>query len=406
MKKQQNYFEFIFYVLGLIGILITIHLYIMDNRGFDRGCLGFTTSQTVEAAFDCESVLDSELGQILGISNVYWGMAFYFSLVFLNLLLFFGKSSLQKYLRILRAIAIGAGFCYSIFLVYYQKTVLDEYCALCLMSAVTIFLLSLTQIIYIFKFPFVKETDTPISRKLVVILAAVTVFISTSDFIYFNNLESIKIVEETHVNNVPPSTTLDPFSSSSPTHTNTLPGDCKYDETKPVVENYLSLINEFDYRTGNSGSKNLVMELFDPNCLHCKRLSHVLAEFIDKNHKEAFFVIKPIPLWSYSIIQIQALYIAAESGLFIEMMDEQFERQRPGKGLSMNELKEIAYNLGIDGHLMAQRIQNNDYRKYILEEHKKTRAAGIKSAPTLMINGKIVAVKSRTLQCLGELIQE
>jgi len=73
---------------------------------------------------------------------------------------------------------------------------------------------------------------------------------------------------------------------------------------------------------------------------------------------------------------------------------------------NMEALKEIAYQLGLDGNLLVQRIQNNEYRDYIFNEHKKTRAAGIKSAPTLMINGKIIEVKSRTIQCLGELIRQ
>jgi len=407
MKKHQRNFEFIFYVLGLIGILITIHLYIMENRGFDRGCLGFTISPAIEAGFDCESVLDSEMGMILGIPNVYWGMSFYFFLVFLHIILFFGRSSYQKWLRILRASTIGIGFFYSVFLVYYQKTVLDEYCALCLMSASTILLLSITQIVYSIRFSFSTEFAPSVPRKTVIVFAAMTAIIMASDFIYFNNQESGKIVEETPIATVTQKETNKPpvFTGLS----STLPSssvDCRYDEEKPLIGNYRNLINEFDYKTGNSGAENLVMEIFDPNCLHCKRLSTVVNEAVIKYYKDAYFVFKPIPLWSYSIIQIQALYISAESGMFIEMLDEQFARQTPGKGLSLNDLKEIAYQLGLDGNLLVQRIQNNEYRDYIFNEHKKTRAAGIKSAPTLMINGKIIEVKSRTIQCLGELIRQ
>ena len=406
MEKLQRRFELIFFILSLIGVIITVHLYIMDNRGFDRGCLGFTTSQTIEAAFDCESVLDSEMGNILGISNVYWGITFYLSLVFLHLILFFGSTSIQKILKIVRVLAISCGLFYSVFLVFYQKTVLDEYCALCLMSAATVFLLSITQFLYVYKFSFVSELAGSISKKPVVILSIITILISTSDYLYFQSQESEKIVEEPHINQSQQEKIQTPVIRDNQTQTTQVIGECKYDDSKLITGDYLDLINENDFKTGHSGAKNLVMELFDPNCLHCKKLSSVMKEFVDKYGSQAYFVFKPIPLWSYSIIQIQALYIAAESGLFMEMLEEQFNRQHPGKGLSLNEIKEIAYNLGIDGHLMVQRIQNNDYREYIFEEHKKTRAAGIKSAPTLMINGKVVDTKSRTIQCLRELIQE
>lgn len=406
MEKLQKRFDLIFFILSLIGVIITIHLYIMDNRGFDRGCLGFTTSQTIEAAFDCESVLDSEMGQILGISNVYWGITFYLCLVFIHLILFFGSKHIQKIVKVVRILAISCGLFYSVFLVYYQKTVLDEYCALCLMSATTVLLLSITQILYINKFSFFSEIGSSIPIKPIVILSGLTILISASDYLYFQSLESEKIVEEPHIIQPHQEKIETPVIHENHKQNNPVIGECKYDDTRSITGDYLDLIHENDFKTGNSGAKNLVIELFDPNCLYCKRLSSVMKEFVEKYRSEAYFVFKPIPLWSYSIIQIQALYIAGESGLFMEMLEEQFNRQIPHKGLSLNEIKEIAYNLGIDGHLMVQRIQNNDYRKFIFEEHKKTRAAGIKSAPTLMINGKIVDTKSRTIQCLGELIRE
>lgn len=403
MKNQQKYFERILFYLGLFGILVTIHLYIMNERGFDRGCMGFTTSDVVEEAFDCESVLDSEGGNLFGISNVYLGMAYYIFFVVLQLLIYRLKNYVSQ-LRFARLLFIAFGLFYSIHLVYYQKTVLDEYCALCLLSAVTVFSMSILQIIYFSKFKLSNIFDRP-SNQFVFYPLLITILVASVDFLYFQSLSINKIIEET------PSaleTKTEQDRSTKPTTLESIEdnniNNCSYNLKKPVVSNYRSLINEFDVRIGNPGAPNVILEFFDPNCSHCRKLSRVIDEAMDAFGEDVYFVFKPLPLWKYSIIQIQALYIAAEYELFFEMLDHQFARQKPKKGLSLNELKQIARNLGMDEVSMAQRIQNDEYRSYIMQEHKKSRDAGIKSAPTLLINGKTVSSKSRTFECISEFL--
>jgi uncharacterized membrane protein/protein-disulfide isomerase len=403
MNKQQKYFERILFYLGLFGILVTVHLYIMNERGFDRGCMGFTTSEAVEEAFDCESVLDSEGGNLFGISNVYLGMAYYIFFVVLQIFIYRLRKHVKS-LRLIRLILITFGLFYSIHLVYYQKTVLDEYCALCLLSAVTVFSMSIVQIIYFSKYKISNIFGKP-SSQFVFYPILIVISIASVDFLYFQSLAINKIIEETPStlesnNQVDPSTKPTTLKSIEDNSIN----NCSYNSKKPVISNYQSLINEFDVRIGNPGAANVILEFFDPNCSHCRKLSRVLDEAMDAFGDDVYFVFKPIPLWKYSIIQIQALYIAAEYELFFEMLEHQFAMQKPKKGLSLNQLKQIARNIGMDEDSMAQRIQNDEYRRYIMDEHKKSRDAGIKSAPTLLINGKTVSSKSRTFECISEFL--
>ena len=128
-----------------------------------------------------------------------------------------------------------------------------------------------------------------------------------------------------------------------------------------------------------------------------------------KNIIEAFendflIVIKPNPLWNHSLQQIQALYIAKDYGKFDEMLNEQFERQKPGKGLNLDQLKEIADLIGLDSDLMTKRIKKADFLKHIIQENQRVRKAGITSAPTLLLNGKTIASKSRNVDCIKELL--
>ena len=150
----------------------------------------------------------------------------------------------------------------------------------------------------------------------------------------------------------------------------------------------------------------VLIEYFDPNCFHCKRLNSVIKNAIKKFKKDVYFVLKPNPLYSYSVKQIQALFIAAEDDLFFEMLDRQFALQQPRKGVSLNQIKAIAIDLGMNESHLAERIQKGDYKEFIMGQRKIRRENGITSMPTILLNGKVVSKKSRTIECFDKLIQK
>tara|TARA_B100001123_G_C14881045_1_gene856024 strand:- start:259 stop:762 length:504 start_codon:yes stop_codon:yes gene_type:complete len=166
----------------------------------------------------------------------------------------------------------------------------------------------------------------------------------------------------------------------------------------------MELITDIDIQFGNPKSDNVIIEIFDPNCTHCKKLHLEMKQIIEDYKDDMFIVIKPNPLWNHSIQQIQALYIAKEYGKFDEMLTEQFERQKPGKGLDLNQLTEIAELIGLESKILKQRIKKADFLNHIIQENQKVRKSGITSAPTLLLNGYSIASKSRTSECISELI--
>ena len=80
INKMTNFFHKAIYILSILGLLTTVHLYIMNERGFDRGCLGIETAQEFEESFDCESVVQEGL-VIFGLSNITLGFLFYALLI-------------------------------------------------------------------------------------------------------------------------------------------------------------------------------------------------------------------------------------------------------------------------------------------------------------------------------------
>ncbi|MBC8196560.1 MAG: vitamin K epoxide reductase family protein [Candidatus Marinimicrobia bacterium] len=386
--NRDNLFHKLIFLLTVFGMLTTVHLYIMNDRGFDQGCFGFETNAQVEDTFDCESVLEEGL-TILGMSNIFWGFLHYSILMFASLLpvLFSFKS--KKLMIKGRNFLIVFGFVYSAYLAYLQHFELNEYCALCLISGLISFILFL--LLFISKFHISHTIPNNKLRSIFLNILFGGLIIAGTDYYYFNNLDIKTKVISKKIN--------DKSESKSDSI------ECGYNKDKPFVKNVEHLITDVDIKYGNPNSKNILIELFDPNCTHCKKLHEEMNNIIEEYKEDIFIVIKPNPLWNYSLQQIQALFIANDYGLFEEMLSEQFKRQTPRKGLKLNQLKEIADIIGLDSKILLSRIKKNDFFNHINQENQKARKAGIKSAPTLILNGKTIASKSRNVECIGELIK-
>lgn len=86
------------------------------------------------APADCGSVVESEAGTFLGLSNIGWGALFYGALAVLSLVR--GTRAWRRgLLGTLREMLVVVGFGYTIFLVYVQLFVLEQICTLCMISA-------------------------------------------------------------------------------------------------------------------------------------------------------------------------------------------------------------------------------------------------------------------------------
>ena len=240
---KHKHFERIITILALLGLLTTVHLWIMTNRGFDRGCFGFTTSPAFEEVFDCESVMDSSLGHFMGISNVYWGMMFYAMLTVFNFLILSVKGNRQKLLRFIRLFYITVGILYSIFLSIYQYTWLQEFCALCLISATISTLLFLSSIVYWKFFSLKIPLENP-QLKFFSSALIIFAFVSMGDILYFSSIEQKNTLTTTEDIDIESTDDISEIIEEEITHPDEIEVNCGYSEDKPSVENYLELITD------------------------------------------------------------------------------------------------------------------------------------------------------------------
>jgi protein-disulfide isomerase/uncharacterized membrane protein len=380
------------FVLGLLGILVVVHLWIQAGRGFDRGCFGFSSTP---ATVECEVVTQSDAGSMLGVSNIIWGLAFYVGLSILSFATVAVDSQKLATVKQFRAAAIGVGFLYSLYLVYIQSVQIGEYCKLCLISAGIVATLFVLQVIDFRSKPGAVSSDSDTvgkSYRVFAGLAAVTVLFAVSDVVYFRTLPPNDVV-------VPSATP----AAQQPSVGSAQSEDCRYDLDRPTVENYRDLVTFTDPSKGNPSASVTVIEFFDPNCPHCATMHPIMEEVVAKHGDQAWFVWRPFLNWPASMAQIEAIYFAAQDGKFFEMMEEQFRRQSP-QAISIEELGEIATQIGLDGELMKTRLQRGLYQNIIMRQRQAGVEAGIRSVPAVMINGRYV--RNRSVACISQLIEE
>jgi protein-disulfide isomerase len=178
---------------------------------------------------------------------------------------------------------------------------------------------------------------------------------------------------------------------------------CYYDAEKQPVADPASLVDFQDPSEGNADAPVTIVEYFDPNCPHCKTMHEVMKQAVERYGDKAQFVYKPMPLWGFSVPQIEALYAAAQEGKFVPMLEAQYARQQQG-GLSMEQLKEIAREIDMNPDVLASRVEQNTYRSQIMQQRQRAIEIGVDSTPTVLVNGRFVDGRSRTLRCIGEFI--
>jgi len=272
---------------------------------------------------------------------------------------------------------------------YLQIGVVEGVCPQCMLSGVVVALLFGTQIVALASS---SSIDTPMSARLVKRQAVLFVYLIATAVV-LAGAGFVSLPE------VPTSTEARPAVSASGG------GDeCRLDPSKePVGEQGTSLVNFQDITKGSAESGVTVIEYFDPNCPHCKDFHQTMKTLVEVHSDEVRFVYKPFALGRSSLPEIQALYVAAQSGKFTEMLEGQYARQNQS-GISMSDLRSIASEIGMEPNVLKNRVEQNEYRDQALEIRKRAVEIGVDSTPTVLINGRFVQTRSE--ECMSTFIEQ
>ena len=376
--------------LSLLGVLDVVHLLIQKRRIFEDGCLGGSAFGGGPSIFDCAAVTTGTGSKLLGVPNTTWGLGFYGMVGVLTVAVFWVAPRVREWVHGARVGLLTGGIAYSAYLTYLQFGSLKALCLLCLGSALVTTLLFAGQVALLASSPTAPPNSMSsrlVKRQValfVYLVAAAAVLVGT-DLVYFDETSAA----------APQARSASESAASA---------QCELDDSKtPLQDQGSSLVGFQDITEGSNASGVTVVEYFDPNCPHCKDFHQVMKKVVEAHRDEVRFVYKPFPLRRTSLPEIQALYVAAQSDKFSEMLEAQYARQGPG-GIVMKDLRAIAKEIGLDPNVLNKRLEQNEYRNQVLQQRKQAVKIGVDSTPTVLINGHFV--ESRTQECLNTFIEQ
>lgn len=181
--------------------------------------------------------------------------------------------------------------------------------------------------------------------------------------------------------------------------------ECSFTDEIPAVEDYMSLVSFGDPYKGNFDAEVTVIEFFDVNCPHCRTFHPIMEQVVEDSGAHARFFMIPFVLWQYSLLQTEALFVAAQDGLYFEMLQAQYDNQKQG-GMNMDELTVLAGDIGLDQQVFRQRLERGLNQRMILERRQQISETGVRGTPSVMINGRFISSDSKSRVCLNQLIAE
>lgn len=410
----------VLFALALLGVLLVVHLHFQKEAGFSHGCTGaetFDPSAALSggAAAGCAEVTTGAYASFLGVDNVVWGLLFYVLVAALRL--GYGATGNDR-LRLASFGVVGVGFVYELYLVYLQAVVIGSFCVLCMTSAALVLLLLILHVMEHTRTRGAAAAARGAALRPYLIAAVAFVVLLGADYAVAAKRGAAPERPATAAAPDTASATPAVVADITPTD-NAL--TCDYDGALQPVD--------FDRLTaglpplGDADAPVSVVEIFDPNCPHCKHLYDMLHGTPDAPgfvaaHPQARFYYVPFPLWDFSLGQVAALRLAAEEGQnrYFSLVDQLFERQG-GRGMTLDQVVAAAEAAGVNGPALRTRLTDNLTLDPLLQDIVAHRdyvvgavtPDGRMSVPRVVINGRPVTpdpTVGYTPECLDRLISE
>ena len=178
---------------------------------------------------------------------------------------------------------------------------------------------------------------------------------------------------------------------------------CQYADQQLTLDPS-TFIHPGDPTLGNPQAEVTVVEFFDPNCPPCQRFHPTMEQVISMYIDQVHFYRHPVPLWEYSLPQIEAMLLAARRGKYDEMIDLQMRNSQKG-GLPPERLVAMAGELGLDEATFARALETQQLRDEALQFLEQAQRAGVQRTPSVAIGQNVVSPSSRSARCIGQLIE-
>ena len=428
LPAQTALLRLLIVAAALCGALVVTHLKLQESNGFAAGCSGLATAAvTYDPAAPaetsgCAEVTQGEYSTLLGVSNIVWGFVFYGLIVGLRLAY---SVTASDRLRVASLAASAVGVAFASYFVYVMFGVIGAVCALCLTShAITLILF----VMHLVEARRVRQPAATPTRAAAPRSAASALRPYAPVLGLFALLAIADIAWANRSGATAPAATAETATPAAPgalppatSPTAALTGadaaaatTCGFDPNiAPIAD--LTPFTGGPYEGSADASAVPVVEIFDPNCPHCRDLDEMLKPIKAAEAERARFFLVPYPLRNESVAQVMALKAAQPEGKYLQLVAEMFRRQDQNWGMLLPELVQSLDAVGMDGAAFQARLQDQATVAPMLAQVQadaaavaaafKSRDGGI-STPRVAIGNRVVLSTSFTPECMSRLIGE
>ena len=419
LPARTQTLRYLLVAASLLGVLLVTHIALQESvNDFAYGCSGVAGGG--EADTGCGDVTSSAWATVpgLGVKQTTMGFLFYGLMALLRL----GYVVVRDDKMRLGAFALSTvGVAYSAFLVFLQATQIGAFCILCLGSALltlVLFLLHMTEHrrlgAAISDAPArrakAERTGLAALRPYAPILGAFLVLL-VADVVLASSAPDAEAAETAAAApGGPPGAAL---AAATPQPQPPPAAGCAYDPNLATIDD-LSAFTGGPF-LGNPDAPVTIVEIFDPNCPHCRDLKEELEPFVQANLDRVRFYPVAYPLRTQSVGQVVALTLAQREGKYLELIDEMFRRQDQTWGMSMLELEQAVEAVGMNPATVRGTLEDQAQLQPILEGIQSGSQAvaaafalpdGGISVPKVAINGRVLAptYESYSAPCFEEFV--
>ncbi len=366
----------LFVILSLLGILDSVYTQIIHNKLIESQ-FTYRSFCTISEFINCDVVIASRYGKILGIPNSYFGMITY-SLILIFVLFYSIKGKPER--NIFYSWMFGFSLFTSLFSIYLFAISLLVIKAICLMC-IGIYLINLSMLV-IASHEVIKGKFSPVKilySQILFILRehplvsalSIIISISTIVFLYISDLRSERREWRNRYKDI--------LSGAATVH-------------NIKIEDSPSL--------GSGDVKITIVEFSDFQCPFCKVASDVLEKVYSDYKDKMRIVFKHFPLDNKCNILISrslhenacisavASLCADKQGKFWEYKKILFENQMK---LDYNNLIKLAEKTGLNGEKFKNCLSSHKEKlQKIVSDIHHGYELGVRSTPTLFLNGKMI----------------
>lgn len=150
-----------------------------------------------------------------------------------------------------------------------------------------------------------------------------------------------------------------------------------------IKDNVQTLFKDQDSPVaGNPKGKVVLVEFFDYQCGHCKRMTPVIEALIDAN-KEVKIIFKELPIFGEGSAYASQMALAAQQQDKYQDLHNAFMNE-PAK-LSKNKVKELAATVGLDADKLESSEAMAKFQQQISNNKTLAQRLGIRGTPAFVL---------------------